>query len=231
MPDSSEGDRALLQRRARALGDPTRFRIFRCIVDSSEPVRVAEITGQLGLNHNAVRQHLAKLREAGLIQEERTPGNGPGRPPLQYRLATEAAGTWGTPSPYEDLARLLLELHKSGRPPREAAAEVGRSLVSRGSSHGSLDRLEAEMGRRGFQPRRVDEGGEVELVLGRCPYEALAGTDPDVVCELHLGLAEGIVQATGGEVEISELVARDPAHGGCSLRMRYTDAAAESPGD
>lgn len=220
MPDSSEGERALLQRRARALGDPTRFRIFRCIVESSDPVRVADITEQLGLNHNAIRQHLAKLREAGLVEEERVSGNGPGRPALQYRLATAAAGTWDTPSPYQDLSRLLLELHKSGQSPREAAAEVGRGLVFARSLTGSLEHLEAEMARRGFHPRRVDEDGEVELVLGRCPYEALAGTDPDVVCELHLGLAEGIVEATGGEVEITELVARDPAHGGCSLRMR-----------
>lgn len=233
MPDSSEGEAALLQRRARALGDPTRFRIFRCIVDSPEPVRVAQITGQVGLNHNAVRQHLAKLREAGLIQEERVPGsNGPGRPPLQYRLATGAAGTWGTPSPYEDLARLLLDLHKSGRSPREVAAEAGRHLVFEGgSSDGSLEHLEVEMARRGFEPRRVDEQDEVELVFGRCPYEALAATDPEVVCELHLGLAEGIVEAAGGELEVAQLVARDPEHAGCGLRLRFTGAAPEPPGD
>ncbi len=222
MSDASKGERALLQRRARALGDPTRFRIFRCIVESPEPLRVAQITEQLGLNHNAIRQHLAKLREAGLIREERGSGDGPGRPPLQYRLATEVAGTWGTASPYEDLARLLLELHKSGRSPREVAAAFGRSLVPPRYSNRSLEHLEAEMARRGFEPHRREQGGEVELVLGRCPYQALAATDPDVVCEIHLGLAEGIVEAAGADLEVTQLVARDPAHAGCSLMLRYT---------
>jgi predicted ArsR family transcriptional regulator len=231
MPETSEGERALLQRRARALGDPTRFQIFRCIVESPEPLRVAAITRKLGLNHNAIRQHLAKLREAGLVHEERVPGNGPGRPPLQYRLATEAAGTWGTPSPYEELARLLLDLHKSGRSPREVAAEAGRGMVFERSSNGSLEHLEIEMARRGFQPRRVDEDDEVELVFERCPYEALATTDPDVICELHLGLAEGIVEAAAGEVEVAQLVARDPEHAGCGLRLRFTGVAPEAAGE
>lgn len=228
MSDASEGERALLQRRARALGDPTRFRIFRCIVESPEPLRVSQITEELGLNHNAIRQHLAKLREAGLVREERVSSNGPGRPPLQYRLATEAAGTWGTVSPYEELARLLLELHKSGRPPREVAADVGRDLVLPESPEGSLEHLEAEMARRGFEPRRVDHGAELELVFGRCPYEALAGTDPDVVCELHLGLSEGIVAAAGADVEVIQLVAHDPEQAGCRLRIRPAGAGPET---
>lgn len=220
MSGASDGERALLQRRARALGDPTRFRIFRCIVESPKPLRVAQITEQVGLNHNAVRQHLAKLREAGLIEEERVSGNGPGRPPLEYRLATEVAGTWGTASPYEDLARLLLKLHKSDRSPREVAAEVGHALVLPQSPDGSLEHLEAEMARRGFEPRRVDHGAELEIVFGRCPYEALAGTDPDVVCELHLGLSEGIVAAAGADIEVTQLVAHDPEQAGCRLRIR-----------
>ena len=231
MSDASAEERAVLQRRARALGDPTRFRIFRCIVESPGPLRVSQITDELGLNHNAIRQHLAKLREAGLVREERGSSNGPGRPALEYRLATEAAGTWGTVSPYEELARLLLELHKSGRPPREVAADVGRSLAFVRSSRGSLEHLEAEMARRGFEPRRVEQGGEVELILDRCPYEALASTDPDVVCELHLGLAEGIVEAAGAQVEVTQLVAHDPEQAGCRLRIRSAGAAPEPSGD
>jgi DNA-binding transcriptional ArsR family regulator len=43
------------QAEARALGDPTRYRIFRYIADARRPVGVAELTDLLGLNHNAVR--------------------------------------------------------------------------------------------------------------------------------------------------------------------------------
>lgn len=219
MIDDADGERSVFQRRARALGDPTRYRIFRCVVDAAEPVDVAALTEELALTHNAIRQHLAKLREAGLIREERAPGNGPGRPRLQYRLATTVAGSWGTPSPYELLACLLLELRKGGLSPREVAAAAGRGLVSQPSG-ASLDHLEAEMARQGFEPQRVKDGHNTEIVLGRCPYEVAAATDPEVVCEMHLGLAEGIAEAAGAQIEVTQLVAYHPARAGCRLQTR-----------
>ena len=60
-----------LQVQARALGDPTRHEIFRYLVDAGTDVDVAELTDHVGLNHNAVRQHLAKLVDADLVEEAR----------------------------------------------------------------------------------------------------------------------------------------------------------------
>ena len=59
------GDALDVQREARALGDPTRYRLFRYIADAEGPVSVAELTTYVGLNHNAIRQHLAVLKNAG----------------------------------------------------------------------------------------------------------------------------------------------------------------------
>ncbi len=76
-----------LQQEAKALGDPTRHRIFRYVAESAVPVGVAELTTHMGLNHNAIRQHLAILVDAGLVLEELAPESGrPGRRALQYRL-------------------------------------------------------------------------------------------------------------------------------------------------
>src|SRR5690242_17677378 len=94
----------------RALGDPTRHAIFAYVRDAPAPVGVAELTEHFGLNHNAIRQHLAKLREAGLVVEEHQPPAGPGRPPLRYRPTPGAADRWGGSSPYEALAKMLLAL-------------------------------------------------------------------------------------------------------------------------
>lgn len=58
-----------LQQAAKALGDPTRHRIFRYVAEAVAPVGVAELTGFMSLNHNAVRQHLSVLRAAGLVVE------------------------------------------------------------------------------------------------------------------------------------------------------------------
>ena len=54
-----------------ALGDPTRHSIFRYVAAKRRPVDVAELTAHVGLHHNAVRQHLARLVDAGLVEEPR----------------------------------------------------------------------------------------------------------------------------------------------------------------
>lgn len=69
-----------LQIQAKALGDPTRHGIFRYIADAAEPADVAELTEHLGLNHNAIRQHLAQLVAAELVVESVAPAGGRGRP-------------------------------------------------------------------------------------------------------------------------------------------------------
>jgi DNA-binding transcriptional ArsR family regulator len=85
-----------VQREARALGDPTRHRLFRYIADAPAPVGVAELTADIQLNHNAVRQHLAVLKEAGLVTEDTENRDRPGRPGLLYHLHPEAARSRGT---------------------------------------------------------------------------------------------------------------------------------------
>lgn len=65
------------------------------MAESPAPVRVAALAEYLGFNHNAVRQHLAKLTDAGLLTEERASPTTTGRPPLQYRVTPTAMGSWG----------------------------------------------------------------------------------------------------------------------------------------
>ena len=151
--------RELVQRQARALGDPTRYDIFRYVARAPAPVRVAALAEHFGFNHNAIRQHLAKLTDAGLLVEEFGTPATTGRPPLQYRVAPRAIGSWGDPGPYELLAVLLLDVASGTHTPVEAGIDAGRRVaiaVAPGSD--PLDVLEAEMARRGFAPRRHPAG-------------------------------------------------------------------------
>lgn len=212
-----------LQRQARALGDPTRHAIFRYVDAAVGPVTVAELTEHFEVNHNAIRQHLAKLCEAGLLIEELAPPAGPGRRRLHYRAAPAVAGAWGGESPYEQLSVLLLDLLQTGGSPRQVGFEGGRRFARRHSAPAAadkLDDLEALVARQGFEPRRVERGGAVELVLQHCPYATAASADPAVVCELHRGLAEGMAHALGGDVEVTDLIARNPKSAGCRLQTR-----------
>lgn len=221
-PDRA-GDPIPLQRQAQALGDPTRYEIYRFVAEAGRPVRVAALTEHLGLNHSAIRQHLGKLCHAGLLREEMAPRSGPGRPALQYRLGPMGVGTWATPSPYERLSMLLLDVAATGETPRAVGQAAGRASVDPDRYSGDVvDGIEAEMARWAFEPRRVERGPSVELVLEQCPFETAAAADPDIVCQLHLGLAEGMSSALGG-LEVRELVPKDPSRAGCRLKMRRTE--------
>ena len=118
-------DTNAIQREARALGDPTRYRLFRYIVDSDRPVGVAELTMYVELNHNAVRQHLAVLKDADLVVEEVEARDSPGRPRLLYRLHPEAAGKWETSGPYAWLAGMLSEAMTHDLSSREVGRQEG----------------------------------------------------------------------------------------------------------
>ena len=215
-----------VSRQAKALGDPTRHAIFRAVVDNDGPVDVAGLTARFGLNHNAIRQHLNKLCAAGLLIEEVAPPSGPGRPRLQYRPALAANEDWGIPSPYEELSMMLVRVLVSGRSPREVGVEAGRRMAAElPETADPVDRIEINAARQGFEPCRVERRSSVDLVLGRCPYQAPATAAPDIICQLHLGMAEGIAQATGDSLEVTGLIVRDPLRAGCRLMLsRAADA-------
>ena len=56
------------------------------------------------------------------------------------------------------------------------------------------------MMRRGFRPARTDSGPRTTFVPGHCPFAEVASSDPDTVCRLHLGWAEGLAEGLSGLV-------------------------------
>jgi predicted ArsR family transcriptional regulator len=209
-----------MQVQARAIGDPTRHEIFRYLLDADGPVGVAELTAHVGLHHNAIRQHLAKLVDAGLVLEATAAPTGPGRPRLTYEADPGADSRWGATGPYERLAVLLAELARSGDTP----VEVGRRAARRQRLGGRpdaqpLDAVIEQIARQGFEPTAVRRGDVVDITLEACPFVSAVLADPDTVCQLHLGLAQGIAEATGG-VSVEELIPKDPRRAHCRLRCR-----------
>lgn len=218
--DSVEDGDRLFQAQARALGEATRYRIFRFVIEAGRPVGVAEITDYVGINHNSVRQHLAKLCGAELLVEELVRSGGRGRPALQYRPSPRTVALSGAPSPYEDLAVLLLEV-LDGRDPLEVGRAAGRRAVAGAAVEAdAVDVLELAMARQGFQPVREGSGAGVDLVAARCPFATAAALDAEVVCQLHLGLSQGMVEALGRDVLHVGLVPYDPLTAGCRVQLQ-----------
>ena len=207
-----------LQLQARALGDPTRHELFRYVADAGRPVDVAELTEHLGLHHNAIRQHLAKLVEAGLVSETTAPRAGRGRPRLVYTVDPSAESRWGVTGPYERLTLLLSEIIRTGDSPVDVGRRAGRRVSAAASDAADpVVGLVDAMKRHGFEPTATRRGDRIDIVLGSCPFETTALADPDTVCGLHLGLAYGAADSLGGLV-VDELVVRDPRRGTCRLR-------------
>src|SRR5215813_4425742 len=66
----------------RALGDPTRLRILRLV--AAAPLNVSELVSVVGVAQSSVSHHLSKLRQLGLVREERAAGF------TYYSLAVDA---------------------------------------------------------------------------------------------------------------------------------------------
>jgi predicted ArsR family transcriptional regulator len=214
-----------LQLQARALGDPTRHGIFRYLSESDGPVGIAELTAEFGVNHNAIRQHLAKLLDAGLVLETTVPTGGRGRPRLLYEIDPAADSRWGSVGPYERLSMLLTEIIRTG----ESAVEVGRRAgeeydIRPTPATASVTDVVDAMARLGFDPTVQTRGSRVDVVLQTCPFASAVYVDPDVVCDLHLGMAEGMTANAQGLV-VDELVAKDPMRAGCRLKLHVERSA------
>jgi predicted ArsR family transcriptional regulator len=212
-----------LEEQARALGDPTRHRVFRYVVDAGAEVDVAELTAHFGLNHNAIRQHLEKLVNAGLVVENRAPSRGRGRPRLVYRVPPAADSRWGATGPYERLSVLLSEIIRTGDEPVEVGRRAGRRLAVAADDADPVASLVDAMEREGFDPARRERGRRIEVVLRACPYATTALADADTVCAVHLGMAQGVAERIGGALVVDRLVPHDPRRANCRLHVHVAE--------
>lgn len=213
-----------IQLQARALGDPTRHAIFRLIAQSPEGFDVARLTAELDLNHNAIRQHLGKLVDAGLVARRPAPVTGRGRPRQLYELHPAIDSRWEAGGPYLRLSLLLVEIIRSGDDPVEVGRRAGRVVELRTLPDDDVPAaLERAMAGEGFDPAVEDEGELIEFVLRTCPFAETAAADPETICSLHLGLAQGLAEQFD-RVAVDSLEPREPREAGCRLRF-HVEAA------
>lgn len=223
------------RKRSAALGDETRFAIYREIADREIPLGVAELVERFGLNHNTVRQHLAKLVGADLVEPVRDVPRGPGRPPVRYRLTARAAAEWNDDGPYERLSLLLLEVATTGTSALEVGRAAGREMaVAESGSTDPVDAFTAAVTAQGFAPRTLPGaadtadtaapggGDRVEVILDHCPFARAAEIAPEVVCALHRGMVEGLAEQVGG-IRVTGFEVGAPRDAGCRVCLVHTD--------
>jgi len=176
-------------------------------VRAHSPVRVADAAAALDLHANTVREHLDAVVELGLVERSlaRTPGRG--RPATLYRAS--AADPAVAMRDYAGLATALAGqlARTSAHPERDARAagvEWGRELIDECGHSGGDPRqsvLEA-LARLGFAPDDDPDasgahGGTGSIALRRCPLLNAARRHPTIVCQVHLGIVEGMLERLG----------------------------------
>ncbi|MGW0710552.1 helix-turn-helix transcriptional regulator [Streptomyces sp. NPDC002643] len=203
-----------------ALDEPTRRRLYDHVVRQSAPVSRDEAAAALGLARQTAAFHLDRLADESLLDvvyERRSGRTGPGagRPAKLYKRSTEQV-TVNLPERHYELAGRLLaqaleESEATGEPVRPVlhrkAHELGTRLADQERT-GVFGLLE----RQGFEPRH--DGGAI--VLGNCPFHALAREHTQTVCGMNLHLLRGVLEGLD-EAGFQACLAPEP--GRCCVRL------------
>jgi predicted ArsR family transcriptional regulator len=215
----------------KALADDTRYAVYCELAASTAALAAQDLAERLGVHANTIRLHLDRLREVGLVETEAIHRGTVGRPQHLYFLAPGAPGVDFDPPAYALLATLLAALaERTGAEAAEASvlAHAWGADAAKGTRSGScLGVLGAELNRLGFEPSVGPGDGTSEgswrVEFLRCPFRELAEAYPDLVCSLHRGLCEGVVDEIGGGVvtEFASLYDPEPCH--VSVDVGYPD--------
>lgn len=200
----------------KALGDNSRYAIYLELARSPIPLSTADVAEILDLHPNTVRPHLERMREVGLLEVESESRGGVGRPQHRYSLAPDAPALGLEPSPFPTLARMLVRVAAAAGIDRDEAVDVGREQGADDATRwppetDALDALVVEQAKLGFDPAVVEHVDGATMAFAHCPFRSLAEEHPDLICGLHRGLVEGLVEGRGSRVaRFGTIVDRDP---------------------
>ena len=216
-----------------------RTEVLELLREAPGPLGANDVAERLGIHVNTARFHLDALVEKGSVVVETDRPVGPGRPRAAYRPAPgmDRGGGRG----YALLAEILVSQLGSGEDDvaersREAGRAWGEYLVERPAPYqkiseaDALARLEALLTELEFDPLPVAEDGDGvprSVKLRHCPFLELAERHGRVVCNIHLGLAQGALHTLGAPLTASA-VHPFAEPGACRLDTRPT-APPDSP--
>jgi predicted ArsR family transcriptional regulator len=180
---------------AAALASPARRRVLSLVRTAPQPPTAQQLAADLGVHVTTVRFHLDHLEAAGLVGRETRHSPRRGRPAVHY------VPLGGDPvDAREQMISTLAHALATGTAPASgphAAREAGRRWAHRVEVHERRpqDAVVAELTRLGFDPAPDPDDAQA-VQLRACPFRDAAREHPEIVCQTHLGLAEGLVERT-----------------------------------
>lgn len=177
-----------------ALAAPSRRRLLQALRSAAAPMDAAALAAASGLHPNTVRFHLDVLIRAGFVRESSARQGRRGRPRTVYEPTTAGAHDTG----YALLATVLVN-HLDSTDAGEVARNAGRAWAQRlrpnpDDTQDTASTVAALFTELGFQPAVTANGGDTQMTLHACPFRSLAENHPGIVCAMHLGLLQGLVE-------------------------------------
>ncbi|WP_136707238.1 helix-turn-helix domain-containing protein [Agromyces sp. H66] len=187
------------------LASSTRRRVLGAVADSGTPIDALTIATQLTLHVTTVRFHLDQLEAARLVRRQVGAEPRRGRPRIRY-VATSSPDDDSREQLIDVLAAALAERPdgrarsvEAGRRWADALmpAEGGSGVEGAGDADASdVDTLVRVLDGLGFDPLVA---GDDVIRLRACPFRDAARDHPQVVCSVHRGLIEQLMQRRGGD--------------------------------
>lgn len=200
-----------------SLAEPIRARLFDTLVELRRAAGTQELARLVGRHPNSVRSQLRRLAADGLV-ESRLVRQARGRPRHAWRVASGARPRQADAELGRWLARTLArgdQLETVETTGREIGRELAPDLAELPAGDGLQDALCA----LGFAPRAEarPDGAGTRYVLRACPYREAVAESPQVVCTLHRGITQGLLDRLRPTAELTGFVARDPFAAGCVI--------------
>ena len=173
-------------------------RVLASLEAAPSPLTAAELADRMGLHVTTVRSHLDRLEAAGLVAHEAVGERRRGRPGFRYRSTRQ--------EPDRARGELIgvLAAALASSPGADAALTAGRQWAEgiEPSGAAAAEVLAEAFQRLGFSPR--PDGNLIRL--HSCPFRQAAREHPEVVCRVHLGLAQRLAEMSDGGAPTVELL-------------------------
>jgi predicted ArsR family transcriptional regulator len=202
------------------LAEPIRARLFSALGSLRRSAATEELARAVGRHPNTVRVQLQRLADAGLV-ERREQRQARGRPKHSWAIRPGARAGGEPPEAHGDLGRWLARAMRHGQDltlVEDAGREIGRELAPERGAHGVKEAMQDALTALGFAPRsEATADGGLHFVLGNCPYRDAVAENAAVVCTLHRGITEGLLERLAPKRRLQRFVARDPFAVGCLI--------------
>ena len=179
------------------------------LIQSRSERTIGELCEATGLHQNTVREHLQRLIEGGYVIatiEHRTTR---GRPRTLYSAATGAPGA-SSPVARDKAKAAARRGDLMRRMLPGAASDLSDAALYQ------LDALVEHLEESGFEP--VVDDVRLTVDLSPCPHAAGRPEDRPMLCQVHLGLMQGVLNEAAGPLS-ADCVQTSGSPADCTVRL------------